>query len=895
MVALVPPEVVLRPLLLVPAIALLSCRGTDETKTPSASPDTGGTVGVCPPPGGALAREMTTADQIPGETAVGTAGDFIVQNDVAAFVITRPDAGSTYWYYGGAVADAVAMDGCDFNGEDKLDELGIVLGELELTAFEESVLRAFRAESVTVLADGSDGEAAVVRATGTDATHWLVEYTLMKEALSSGGRALSSHYGLDIQVDYILEPDSPVLRIELTVTNGGAVDRSLVSASLLSFGGTMDLHKYATSALEIGPLDLGLAIPWLVATDGSDALAFAVEAGNLAYAGVSGVDIAVDANQALTDPIELAPGASDTRTTFLVVGAAGGPSATVPLATVNPEPVPGRPYTLLAGTGVVEDDAGQGVPDAMVSLLAQAPGEAAGTLDVAWTDASGQFTLSVPDFGDDWSWQLQVDAPGRATMVSESFEASNLPGELTVGSAGSVVVSVVDETGADAPARVELTPFGEGGRAETLWALGTASHAVVPGTYTYTATRGYEHAPVAGTLTVPEDGSVALDLELVPVLDTSGWVSIDTHVHSWDSPDSRVDPADVLRHAAAHGLDLVLYTEHEHIVDRSTLPVDIGVSQWVDSIGGEEVTASVPEHLTMFPVAPDGGPRGGPVEWFGRDIDTLFADMRARSGGGVNLLNHPSYLGLVGWDRLLAEPTLADPTLLGLAPDAALWSWDFDGMEVMNGHSSPFESGNGRWLDWQSMLNAGHPLVAVGCSDDHGGTKVGFPRTYVPASTDVPADVDTDEVVAAFHEGRAVASTGAFARVTVDDRAGIGDLYTPDTETIEVAIQVEALPEVDVTHVVVFWNCDTVASIPATDPEGIEKLDALLQLDATEDGHLTVAAFGAERLPAGLPQFDPTGVPRALTSPIFIDGSGDGAFSAPGGRACSVDLSAPEG
>ena len=32
---------------------------------------------------------------------------------------------------------------------------------------------------------------------------------------------------------------------------------------------------------------------------------------------------------------------------------------------------------------------------------------------------------------------------------------------------------------------------------------------------------------------------------------------------------------------------------------------------------------------------------GGFVKWYGLDIDQLFGAMRDRSGGGVNLLNHP--------------------------------------------------------------------------------------------------------------------------------------------------------------------------------------------------------------------------------------------------------------
>jgi hypothetical protein len=820
----------------------------------------------------------------------------LVANRSAAFVITAPDRGSTYWYYGGAVADAVAMDGCDYAGVDKLDELGLVIGEFDLGDFAHSVLRAFRATSLEVVADGSDGGAAVVRATGVDATHWLVEYTLMKEALGGEPRPLSDPYGLEVVVDYVLEPDSSVLQIDLQLTNTSADELQLLTASLLSFGGTMDLHRYPTGALAVGPLDLGFGMPWIVATDGEDALAYAVKDGNLAYAGVSGIDVALDLDQALGTPISLAPGAAHTVTTFLTVGSEAGPSATAPLADVNPTPVPGEPaYGLAAVDGRVVGPDGDGVPGAQLFLEARAPGAEWGVLDEDRADADGAFSTAVPDFGEGWDWRLRAAAAGRHDSPAVELRPGEVDVQLEVSGAGQLDYTVVDDSGELAPARLHLVD--EGGASRTVWLDGSGSQPVPPGTYTYTASRGYEHAPVTGVLEVPEGGAAALELTMVPVVDTSGWVSIDTHVHSWDSPDSRVNPVDVLLHGAAHGLDLVLYTEHEHIVDRSTLPAETGLDRWVDSIGGEEVTASVPEHLTMFPVEPDGSYRGGPVEWYGRDLDELFGLMRERSGGGVNLLNHPSYLGDIDWDRLLAEPGMDDPTLLGLAPDAALWSWDLDGIEVMNGHGVPFAGGNERWLDWQSMLNAGRPLVAVGCSDDHGGNKVGFPRTYVPASTDVPREVATDEVVAAFHEGRALASAGAFARLIVDDSAGIGDLHVPEGDTVELALTIEAIPEIDVTHAVVFWNCDTVLSVPASDPGGVVKLDERLSIPVElldGDGHLTVAAFGAERLPLGMPQFDPAGVPRVITSPVWIDRDGDGSITAPGGRECDVFIDFPE-
>lgn len=876
---------------LLPLLALLGCGGPAEAPRfpalDTAGPET------CPAPGQALARQLQDGESLPGETAVGTAGDWILSNGLASFVITEPDKGTTYYHYGGIVADAVAMDGCAYASEDKLDEVGLVFAEVDLSSFASSEVRAFRGESVELVADGTDGGPAIVRVHGVDDHHWLVEYELVVAALGDGGKALSEPYGVDVAVDYILDPDSPVLEMQVHVTNTGSELVELVLAGLLSFGPSLDLHGYAPNVVSAAGLDLDFGMPWLVATDGTDALAYGVEAGNLAYVGISGVEVAVDINQALTAPLAAAPGGTASRSVYLSVASGGGVSATGPLADANPEPLLNQTLTLEPVTGRVVGPDGAGIAGARVEIQAQAPGAGWGTLDEATSGPDGSISAQVPVVGSGWAFRLVARTDGRDDSLPVPFSPGDTGVVVPMEGRGSLAVRATDGEGTAAPVRLHLVRQ-EDGRTEHRWVAGEGTRPLSPGTWDWTATRGYEFAPQRGTVTVPEDGEAALSVSLDRVLDTTGWVSVDTHVHSSDSPDSRVTPEGVVLRAAGHGLDLVVHTEHEHIVDRSGVAAAVGVDAWTRSIIGEEVTATVPEHLTMFPAEPEG-PRGGPVEWYGRDLDELFGLMRERSGGGVNLLNHPSYLDLISWDDVLAEPRMDDPTLLGLAPDAALWSWDLDGIEVMNGHSSPFD--RGRWGHWQSMLNAGHPLVAVGCSDSHSGDDIGFPRTYVPAGSDRPADVTDAEVVEAFQGGQAQASTGAFARVRVDGTAGLGDLLTTDAETVALDLHLEALPEVDVTFVSVFVNCDEVLTVATDDPSGVVKLSRVLAvpLPDGEDAALTVAAFGEQRLPLGLPQFNPNRVPRVLTSAVYVDRDGDGAFSGGGGRECAVFLEGPEG
>ena len=81
-------------------------------------------------------------------------------------------------------------------------------------------IRAFKGERVEIINDGADGRAAVVRVHGSDEMFWISEMTMMAAAYEAGqGHPRSRPLGLDLYVDYILPPESPVLRIELNRKN----------------------------------------------------------------------------------------------------------------------------------------------------------------------------------------------------------------------------------------------------------------------------------------------------------------------------------------------------------------------------------------------------------------------------------------------------------------------------------------------------------------------------------------------------------------------------------------------------------------------------------------------------------------------------------------------------
>ncbi len=861
---------------------LVGCPSTEPVEPPpEPTPPTGDGLFAegCPPSGQSTARLIGVDATLPGEAAVGTAGDFLLANEHAAFIITDTVEQSTYWYYGGALADAAPMDGCEA-GEDKLDELGIVFAQPDLFAFEQSILRAFEAEDVEVVADGSDGGAAIVRAYGADSIHWLVEHTLIKEAASEGGRPYSEPFGVAITVDYILEPDSPVLRIDINVINVGDSYVSIADAALFQYGATLRSFNYSSGPIDVAGLNLDAGLPWLMASDGDVSYALGVESGNLATVRFSGVQVGVDLN-ALNDGFSLAQGEGQTLSRYLSVGDGDGSVAVEALLERLPTPLRDQPAT----AGVIE---GVVLGGADATVLVQTRTEEAdwGNLYRGNTDADGAFRLVVPEFAQAWTYRLIATGDGRDPAEPVEVEVGGDPVELTLLPHGDLDCAITND-GEPGPGRLDLRRAD--GRRMDFWLAGEGRVGVPPGEWDWTVTRGYEFTPARGTVTIPDDGEATLSADLVRAFDTDGWISVDTHVHSSDSPDSDVPPGDQLRKAAAHGLDIVVHTEHEHIIDRSYMPDETGVARWVNNVIGEEVTSVAVEHMTMFPAVPDGSPRGGYVEWYGMDIDQLLAAMRERSDDGVNLMNHPGYLDHIGWDRVLGGPTLDDPTRLGFQPDAPLWSWNLDGIEVMNGHGNVFIDGSRRFDNWMSMVNTGKKMIAVGCSDDHGGNGVGFPRTWVAAPSDAPSELDLDALTASFKAGQAMASAGAFAAVAIDGQGPGGQVTDTDGE-VSLDVQLWAMAELDVTHFVVFANCDQVASVLATSPDDVLKHDGSVTVPIDGDTHVVLAAFGSNSLPRGLPGYDATRVPRVLTNPIYVDGDGDGEFGAPGGRECSYDL-----
>lgn len=859
----------------------------------------------CPEEGYATATEIIDSEQkMYGPDAIGEEGDFLLMNTNAAFIIEGIENLNAYYLYSGIPVDAVAIEDCAQASPERFEEVGFLFGQLNITSFESSILRAFRGESIEIVNDGADGEAAVVRVHGTDDYFWVVEYTLIREALSKGtDKGLSEPLGVDIFIDYILEPDSNVLQIEINLKNQDSEEKIFLYGSEIMFGDTTKMRYYADDVWDIGGFSLDRGIPWVVASKGDGAWAYALKDAVLSATEISGVNALVDFNQALISPITLKPlgdeGDSATYTSFLTVGGTDSNSATKHLQLVNNEPLPDFDYTLVTLNGVVKESSDESpIAGVQVDLEKKNGNENWMVLDTFYTDEDGLFAGEIPKFESITAeLRLMAHLEGRPDSDPYDFEAGDTDLELSLTPAGQLHYQVTNGSDEMIPAKILLWQDGKV-KKYIFSTRGNDIIDVVPGQYGASVTRGFEYTTHYSEITITAGETTTLYPMLTHALDTTGFLSMDGHVHAGPSPDNWISIPERIATVGSEGLEVVVSTDHEYIADWAPGVDETGLGDWVVTVIGQEVTATVPEHTNMYPVTPnfEENARGGYIRWYEMDYKELFAAIRD-FGAGVVGINHPSgYLDLVEFDPFTATPLFDDPTKMGLHEDAELWDWNFDTIELMNGNKKIFSTnGDDALFDyWMSFLNHGQKKTVVGVSDAHNYTMPGYPRTYFKSSSDEVTGFDEAELINAMHEGRALISTGAFATVDINGTAKMGDTITDSDGTTELNLKITAIEEVDVSYFKVYVNCDQVATIPTTDPDALVKFDGMVQLTLNSDAHVVVLGFGENDLPVGFKTVkSPDLTPRFVTNAIYVDFDGNGEFDHPGDKTCTYDTNPP--
>ena len=675
--------------------------------------------------------------------------DFVLANDKIAVYIEAEGESDGYNPLGGDILglETVGADGRP-TGVSQYNETLIMLAR-----------QTVQPEKVSVLADGADGKAAIVRVSGKLAN---VPF------LDTFAGLIPDEYGFPAALDYVLEPGSSRLTLRFNLVNTRTDPVDFTNKQYFGFFQANRSHVFTESRGFDEPKGES---EW-VAFDSRKSAFLVRPVGSTMRAeiGISGFQLyslkglALDA--CATKSVDYAE---------MVVGAPGIDGLLEAKRATYGEPA----WREVRGT--LKETGGGPLADALVHATA-ADGR---YLSRAVTDANGAYVLHVPA-GDAL---LTPTLKGWAIPAATPAPATSATVDLSLPKRATLEVIVKDATTSEPlPARVQIIPgtppaaapaaFGikdadSNGR---LWAdfaiTGTSLLPVPPGQYRVVVTRGYEYELFDSPATATEGVTTTLNASLLHSVDSTGVMCADFHIHSHFSADSDDEPELKVRGAIADGLEIPVSSEHEWIIDFQPIIQRLGLTKWAYGFPSEELTTFNWGHFGIIPIRPNpDAVNNGAAPWIGKKPPEFFRSINAREDRPVLIVNHPTDQAFLGYFTAASFDRAT-----GKGSDE-LWSDEFTALEVFS--NNDFEMvRNSAAADWFALLNTGKTYWATGASDSHHerGSPVGWPRTCLSFGHDDPTKLSAEIVRDVLRVGAATISGGLMMSVVGPGNIGPGGM-----------------------------------------------------------------------------------------------------------------------
>lgn len=812
---------------------------------------------------GASAFQVDDADQlIPGATAEGQIGDYMLENDQVRFVIEGDTRMISPCPYGGNVIDLSTQTP---GAEDSLGEICIMV----------QMGQTMDPDAFAVLADGSDGGAAVLAVTGhIELLDWINVLGMIDGFIPGLVTTLSvdteNVAPYTITVYYVLHPDAHHLDVITAIRHDGDEPLTTPFLHLIDSSGPVELFNPLSSKGGWGFNPLGATS---IAAEILPFVAFWGQQTSFAYLpsepDLGGRDLPVHGSYLAISGLVWALWGSDDVIPVLTATPRSLPTLDG-MITLEGGDVVARHHRLFVGDGQVAD-----VVDAVYAAEAVETGILEGTLldgtsqpvagaritaiadDRAFNQAvsadDGTYAMAVPP-GD---YDVTARLPGRVTpnpgdVTVTAGETSQA--DLVLSSSGTLSVTLSDAADQPLMGRVTVLCAGECASVPTSrerdmsfdpYPEGVAAVAYVgtdgtldlplgPGSYEVVVSRGMEWStwPAdavenGGTaVTIAAGESSAIDAEIARVIDTDGAMGADFHIHAINSMDSPVSVDDRILGHLADGVEVLVSTDHDVITDFAPYIDALGVADQVVSLVGQEITTDTYGHYNAFPLERDPESRnGGAFDWAnGPELNLPPADMFAwadeHPGTQVIQVNHGDRLGMMtGLDaNVRTGVTSVDPALVRLPADhvdeetgdTGLWSDGFTAMEITNGKSNSGRWGRFQW--WLSMIGRGFAPTGTAVTDNHSRFQLlgSVPRSYVWAGEDDIAEFDGEAFAQAINDGRLLGTTGPFVTVSVEnasaETAGLGEVLATNGEAVTATLDIQLATWMTIDTVDVYMN-----------------------------------------------------------------------------------------
>jgi len=801
------------------------------------------------PPKARVRQITNAADLIGGPLAHGRVGDWLIENSVVRFIV-QDVAQRDIYSVGGFGGNVIDLELVAHPDTDNFIEIQPML----------NVETVINAQTVEIVNDGQDGTAAILRTCGPDD---LLDFVNPSSSILDAGFGVPPNLDDNDQpivgcTEYVLDPLVPYLGLDTTVFNEGAETELLVVGDWYNPGGqleqwdkpyqlgealTADFNlishfgygeeegvDYAYTTLPLDPaLPLTSPLPELFTTSGVTVI--------LHNMGI------VDALTGDDPPFFVDAGGQRDFRRFLGVGDGSGSNAvamesavkgltTRPIqgcVKVGGVPLPGTRVSVVRRVGALIAR--------FETQFVTKPGDCpnyAGEIEL------GNWRVGASRRGT--PYQNGVAAPPlNLFSVTAGVGPVTLP-EIDLPLGGQLAAHVVDENGTAVPARVMVVGFdpsppvttpgpslpGFGGALTGLFedpkealpfgvvafgytnASGDVTLDVEPGSYQVVVSRGGEYSVYSAPITITGGATTNVAAQIARVIDTTGFVSSDFHVHGIRSADSRVADGPRVSQFAGEGTENIIMTDHHVHTDLLPTIATLGLGAWVTSTIGEEITTFDYGHFNGYPFTIDPTRvTGGSTDWgqaapAGQDfpsagafnatpaqiyalatagaqstpdstiqvnhIDSHFSPMNIDSDAGGPLSD-----GLDDAERLARRlPSVAS---------AGNLFHHFPALELWNGADRQQQSNflNERIGIWMNHLNKGLRTTAISDTDTHtfGDLESAGARTWTASTTDSPLAIDGGDVANAVDAGRAVGGQGIYVQtrlLAADGSGAVADL-----------------------------------------------------------------------------------------------------------------------
>ena len=235
-----------------------------------------------------------------------------------------------------------------------------------------------------------------------------------------------------------------------------------------------------------------------------------------------------------------------------------------------------------------------------------------------------------------------------------------------------------------------------------------------PGIYQVVVSRGFEYDVKRQFITVTPGGVSRLTTSLTRVVDTSGWISADFHVHGPNSPDASAMFEPRVTSFVTEGVELLSSSDHDQLTDYRPTIYKMGMRPYLKSQIGLETSPVDYGHFLGFPLKfNENAELNGAFHWkvqrtdkddpaptaiAGQDWrnlwpDEIFAKTRALGSLGpektvtvvAHFYDYFNYFYMEPWGKMDVGKTTLWTFLTKFSPVLSHFSADFDAVEGFNG------------------------------------------------------------------------------------------------------------------------------------------------------------------------------------------------------------------